>query len=280
MKIAIMGAGGKMGCRITDSLAKAPQYDVMHVEIGVEAVARLCDRGIEPVAQEQALPVADVVILAIPDILIGRISEEVVPQMKSGSMLVCLDPAAAYAGVIKHRDDITCFINHPCHPPLLGDETEPEAQQDWFGGKAKQDVVCAIHSGDESLYGAGEQLARAMWAPVRDTYRITVEQMAILEPALVESLTTTLITAMKEGLDRVVEMGVPREAAESFLMGHLKVEFGVIFGYAGFPFSDGAKHAMNAARQYILKPDYLEKILNIDRVRQSVAEITGIATTV
>jgi ketol-acid reductoisomerase len=34
---------------------------------------------------EKAIPEADVVILAVPDIAIKKISEDIIPQMKSGA---------------------------------------------------------------------------------------------------------------------------------------------------------------------------------------------------
>ena len=39
--------------------------------------------------------------------------------------------------------------------------------------------------GPEEDYARGEAIARAMYAPVMRSHRVTVEQMAILEPALV-----------------------------------------------------------------------------------------------
>ena len=98
--------------------------------------------------------------------------------------------------------------------------------------------------------------------------------MALLEPTLVETFTATLISAMKEGLDTVVEMGVPREAAEAFLFGHLRIEFGIIFGFAGFPFSDGAQLAVEKAGPRIFRDDW-KQIFTLESLRRSVAEIVG-----
>lgn len=274
MKIALMGAGGKMGCRITDSLAGNKDYEVAHVEIGVGGIARLAERGIKPVPQGDALEGAEVVVLAIPDVLIGKVTYEIVPKLAAGTIVVGLDPAAAYAGVLPEREDITYFICHPTHPPLFNDETEPAARVDWFGGVAKQNVVCALYQGPEQHYSIGERLVRAMFRPIIDTYRITVEQMAILEPALVETFTSTLVVAMKEAFDEAVKLGVPEDAARAFLMGHLRVQFAVVFGYADFPFSDGAQYAISQAYDLIFKPDWKSKIMNLASIRRSVGEIT------
>ncbi|PJF24853.1 MAG: semialdehyde dehydrogenase, partial [Phototrophicales bacterium] len=113
-----------------------------------------------------------------------------------------------------------------------------------------------------------------MYAPVMNNYRITVEQMAILEPALVETFAATCITAIKQAYDRAVEMGVPSEAAWEFLSGHVRIEFAIIFGLTGFPFSDGAKLAIEKAYDKIFKPDWLDTIMNLDALKHSVAEIT------
>lgn len=42
-------------------------------------------------------------ILALPDKLIGKITREIIEDLKPGSMVVSLDPAAAYAEVIPLR---------------------------------------------------------------------------------------------------------------------------------------------------------------------------------
>lgn len=273
-KIVILGAGGKMGCRISKNLKGNPHYAVAHVEISDAGIARLKEMGISVVPQDQAVTEADVVILAIPDVLIGNITAKVVPMMKAGAMVLGLDPAAAYAEVMPIRQDLTYFVAHPSHPTIFNDETDPIAQKDYFGGIAKQSVVCALYHGAEHDYARGEQIARIIYAPVSKTYRITVEQMAILEPALVETFSSTLIAALKEGFDEIVRMGVPEDAAKDFFMGHARIQFAVLFGYANFNFSDGALLAMREARSHIFKDGWKEEIFNIEHIKQSVHNIT------
>ncbi len=273
--VALMGAGGKMGCRITDNIKDLSSYDVRYLEVSPEGRARLQERGVTPSDQDEALEEADAVILALPDRFIGRITQDIVPQLKGGAMIVSLDPAAAHAGVIPIRDDLVYFVTHPCHPPLFNDETSEAARTDWFGGvHAKQHIVCALHHGPEAAYARGEALARDIYAPVMNSYRVTVEQMAILEPALAETFAATLVTAMKEALDEAVKMGVPEEAAREFLFGHIRIELAIVFGLAGFPFSDGAKLAIEQAYDKIFKPDWKENIMNLDALKKSVEEIT------
>jgi len=274
MKLTLLGAGGKMGCRITDSLKGNPDYVVSHVEIDPRGIARLAERGVSVRPRDAALREADIVVLAIPDTAIGKVTRECVPQVRPGAIVIGLDPAAAFAGILPPRPDITYFICHPTHPPLFNDEIDPKARVDWFGGTAKQSVVCALFQGPEEHYAVGERLARVMFQPIIDAYRITIEQMAILEPALVETFTSTLVAAMKEAFDEAVRMGVPRDAATAFLMGHLRIQFAVTFGYADFPFSDGAKYAIAQARDVIFKPDWKANVMNLSSIRKTVAEIT------
>jgi hypothetical protein len=273
--VALMGAGGKMGARITRNIRDKAAYRMLYIEASEAAKATMASQGIEATPQQEALAQADVVILALPDRLIGSITQEIVPQLKTGAMLMSLDPAAAHAGVIPIRDDLTYFVTHPCHTSLFNDETSEDAKRDWFGGvHASQDIVCALHHGPESDYAKGEALAKVIYAPVLESHRVTVEQMAILEPALVETFAATLVTALKEAFDEAVRMGVPPKAAEAFLMGHLRTEIGIVFGYAGFPFSDGAKLAIKHAYDKIFKPDWKAQIFTREALKESVAQIT------
>jgi hypothetical protein len=275
VNVALLGAGGKMGSRITDNMKDLPEYNMLYVEVSPQGIANLAQRGVSPTPQADALEQADAVILALPDRLIGKVTHEIIEDVKPGAMVIGLDPAAAYAGVLPIREDLTYFISHPCHPPLFNDEVTPEGRTDWFGGvHAKQHIVCALHYGNEDDYARGEAIARAMYAPVMNAYRITTEHMAILEPALVETFCATLGVAMKEALDKAVEMGVPEEAAREFLFGHIRIEMAIIFGFAGFPFSDGAKLAIQQAYDKIFKPDWKDSIMNLGALKQSVAAIT------
>jgi hypothetical protein len=273
--IALLGAGGKMGCRLTDNLKDHPDYEMLYLEVSETGRARMAEKGVCPTPQEEALPRAQVVILAVPDALIGTISAAIVPQLQPGTMVMGLDPAAGYAGVFPEREDITYFAAHPCHPPLFMEERTHEAQTDWFGGyHARQSVVCALIQGPEAHYALGERIAAAMYAPILRMHRITVEQMAILEPGVVETTCATLVSGMKAALDECVRMGVPAEAAWDFVMGHIRIELAIVFGYAGFPFSDGAKLAIEQAHAKIFQPDWKRNVLSLDAIREQVRAIT------
>lgn len=273
--IALMGAGGKMGCRLIDNLRDHPDFEMLYVEVSEPGRARMQEKGVLPTAQDEALARGQVVILAVPDALIGRISADIVPQLNPGTIVMGLDPAAGYAGVYPERDDITYFAAHPCHPPLFMEELSREAQTDWFGGyHARQSVVCALIQGPEAHYTLGEQIAAAMYAPILRMHRITVEQMAILEPGLVETTCATLVSVMKEAVDECLQMGVPAEATWDFVMGHIRIELAIVFGFAGFPFSDGAKLAIEQAQAKIFQPDWKGNVLSLEAIRQQVRAIT------
>ena len=219
-KVALMGAGGKMGVRLASNLMKS-DHDVLHVEIDPAGQQRLKDEtGIDCVGQGQALSNAEAVILAVPDRLIGKVLTGFVDDLKPGTAVIMLDAAAPHAETLPKRDDITYFVAHPCHPPLFNDETDPDAQKDYFGGiAAKQHIICALGQGPEEHYAMCEQIARDFYRPVMRSHRCTIEQMAILEPALSESVGATFAKVLKDATDEAARRGVPYQAAEDFLLG-------------------------------------------------------------
>ena len=273
--ITIFGAGGKMGCRTVDNLQRDGRYRVLCVETGEAGIARLEERGLAPVPAEVAVPESDGVIMALPDRVIGPVAREIVPRLKRGAMVITLDPAAAHAGELPERDDISYFVSHPCHPPLYNDETDLEARRDYFGGvKAKQAIVCALMQGPEQAYSRGEAIARQIYAPVMRSHRITVEQMAILEPTMAETCSITLLTALRECLEEAIARGVPREAAWDFMIGHLNIELAVCFGQVSSPFSDGALLIREYGKRRILKEDW-KKLFEPESVREQVEAIVA-----
>lgn len=272
--IALMGAGGQMGTRIAQKLKGNVNYKTLYIEVSEEGKGKLAGLGLSVTSQDEAIKQADVVILAVPDRLLGPICQDMVPRVKSGAMIMGLDPAAGYAGVLPERREISYFITHPCHAPMFGDETDPEAQQDFFGGdKARQSIVCSLHQGPEEDYARGEAIARVIYAPVRQSYRITTEQMAILEPALVETLGLTCVYIMKEAMDEAVRMGVPRAAAQDFLFGHVRCMMGEVFLLDGATLSEGARLAVSQAKEQIFQPDWI-KVMKIENIKESVRKIT------
>ena len=274
-KIALIGAGGKMGCRLTDNFVKCPQYLLHYLEISESGIQNLRERNIVISREEDAVPQADVVILAVPDVAIGGISQQIIPQMKKGALVLTLDPAAPLDGVIAHREDLGYVIAHPCHPTVFNWEPTEQAFRDFYGGiSAKQSIVVALMHGTEAHYHLGERVAQDMFAPIKDTHRITLEQMAILEPAMVETLAQTCMEVVKEGYDRIVELGVPEVAARDFVLGHLRIQIAVLFKEVNGSFSDAAYKISKRAKPILFKENW-KQIFEMDDIRQQVRDITA-----
>jgi len=278
--IALLGAGGKMGARLARSL-KASTEKVKYVEVSQAGKDWLkSELGIQAVSQAEALADAEVIIMAVPDSKIATVVSTFVKEIKPGTAIIILDAAAPYAGVLPERKDITYFVTHPCHPPLFIYETRKEALHDYIGGVAEQHIVCALMQGPESDYARCEDIARKMFAPVGRSHRCTVEHMAILEPALSESTTATLCTAIRDATERAIAMGVPRQAALDLIHGHIRVELAILFGeLPNARFSDGALQAIDEAEPVIFQKNWLDRIFDIKEIHKSVQRICKPAET-
>ncbi|MEQ8699861.1 MAG: phosphogluconate dehydrogenase C-terminal domain-containing protein [Bauldia litoralis] len=273
-KIALFGAGGKMGVRLSRNLAKT-DFETAHVEVSDVGRDRLRQElGLECVDTATALQGADVIVLAVPDTVIGKVAAGIIDQVPSGAMVICLDAAAPAAGHLPERSDITYFVTHPCHPPIFNDETDPETKRDFFGGiAAKQAVVCALMQGPEEHYALGEKVAKAIYAPVMRSHRITVEGMALLEPGLSETVCASLLDIMREAMDEVVARGVPREAARDFLLGHVNILAAVIFKEIDGVFSDACNKAMEFGKPALMRDDW-KRVFEPEEIAASIKRIT------
>jgi hypothetical protein len=273
-KIALLGAGGKMGQRLTANLIGSP-FDVRHVEISERGQQALREKGIETVSLDQALEGADALLLALPDNRIAQVLAQIGPQIPAGTIVIMLDVAVASAGLLPDRPDLTYFITHPCHPPVLSYETDPLAHRDFFGGEhAKQHIVCCLAQGPEEHYEIGEQIAKTIYKPVMNSHRCTVEQMAILEPVLSETILGTCLMMLREATDEAVRRGVPPAAARDFILGHMRVELAIAFEEKeGACFSDGALKAIARAKPVIFQPDW-KKVFEPEAIAESVRVIT------
>ena len=273
--IALFGAAGKIGARIAEKLRDDPEVNTLYVEKGEAGLARLRERGLSPTTQVEAIRLADTIVLAIPDTLIGTVAHAIVPKLKPGTMVMLLDPAAAHGGELPEREDVAYFVVHPCHPPLINDETTPEAREDFFGGVAKQAIVCALVQGADADYEKGERIARKMFAPILRAHRISVAEMAILEPAMAETVILTCMSVIKEAIDEAVAHGVPEQVAYDFALGHLRVNLGILFHYIDAEISEGAKLALQRARREIFQEDW-KKVFEPENVKAQVeAIVTG-----
>ncbi|PSJ63240.1 phosphogluconate dehydrogenase C-terminal domain-containing protein [Kumtagia ephedrae] len=272
--VALIGAGGKMGYRLAGKL-KDSRFDLRYAEVSEAGRERLkTGLGLDSVDTATAVDGAAVVVLAVPDTAIGKVAAAIEKDLKPGTMLVILDAAAPFAGHMPRRADLTYFVTHPCHPPIFNDETEPAAKRDFFGGvAAKQHIVSALMQGPDEAYGLGEEIAKIIWAPVMRSHRITVEQMAMLEPGLSETLCASLLVVMREAMDEVVARGVPKQAARDFLLGHMNVLGAVIFEETPGVFSDACNKAIEFGKPMLMRDDW-KRIFEPRELADSIRRIT------
>ena len=167
--IALFGAGGKMGVRLSKNLMGSA-YQVRHVEPGAAGQQRLKDElGIHCTDADSAVEGADVVILAVPDTLIGRLAESLSPKLKPGTMVMTLDAAAPFAGHLPKRDDLVYFVAHPCHPTIFSAEVHTPGAVDYFGGgTAPQSITSALMQGPENAFDLGEAVAKSLLGAPQD----------------------------------------------------------------------------------------------------------------
>ncbi len=259
--VAVIGAGGKMGTRTSKNLVKhSDKYQVMLVENAPKGIESIHGRGLEVTPIEEAIEAAQVVIFAVPDTLIQKLSAIYVPMLKPGTGFLILDPAAAVAKELSLRDDCTFGVAHPCHPSYFLDQDTKEARADRFGGDGgKQDIVMSKISGEDSVFALMQETARDMYAAVH-AYVMTSEQIAFLEPTLVELLGATCLYAMAETVEEAERRGIPREAAVSFLTGHIYNLSANFLGYIPGkpPVSDACKVAIGLGNRLVLREDWKE----------------------
>jgi D-apionate oxidoisomerase len=270
--IAVIGAGGKMGMRVSNNLVRT-DHTVWYVENSPAGQERTRAAGRELTDAATAVADADIVVLAVPDLALGPVTADLVPQMKPGAIVLTLDPAAAYAGLLTERDDVIQAVAHPCHPSIFLQRQSPEEWADTFGGiAAPQDAIAAIESDDEGKKAIVEATVRAIYAPVIDVHWVTIKQLAQLEPTLVETVACMIGALLNEALQETVNtMGVPEAAARSILYGHTQVA--LANGLRGDnPFSDACLIAMDYGRESIIKEDW-KKIFRDDELDKNLARM-------
>lgn len=270
--IAVIGAGGKMGMRVSNNLVKT-DHTVYYSENSPAGQERVTATGRTLTATEVAVVDADVVVLAVPDLALSAVSAAVIPLMKSGAVMLTLDPAAAYAGLLARRDDVIQAVTHPCHPSVFVERHTPEEYADTFGGiAAPQDAIAAIESDDPAKQALVETVVRVIFAPVVDVHWVTVKQLAQLEPTLVETIACMIGALLKESLDEAVNtMGVPEAAARAILLGHTQVALANTLK-GDNPFSDACLIAMDYGREAIIKEDW-KKVFRDDELDKNLAKM-------
>ena len=92
---------------------------------------------------------------------------------------------------------------------------------------------------------------------------------------MAETVGIALIRTLRLALEEVVARGVPREAAEDFLYGHIKVPLGIAFERVDFPFSDGAKLIAEYGQEVILDSKWKQVFEPESVLEQCKAITTG-----
>jgi D-apionate oxidoisomerase len=237
LKIAVVGAGGKMGMRVSNNLQRS-RHDVRYVENSPAGQRRTVDAG-RTLTDAGTVRDADVVILAVPT-----------------------SPSDPFRSSWSHSSNLA-----PSCLPLVFLQRKTEAElKDTFGGiAAPQDVVAALESGDAEKQRIAETVIRLMYAPVVDVHWVTVKQLAYLEPTLVEVVACMIGDLPNDALQETIHtVGVPEPAARAMLMGHVQVA--LANGLRGDnPFSDACLIAMDYGRAKIIKEDW-KSIFNDDEL--------------
>lgn len=257
--VSVIGAGGKMGVRTTNNLARHPdRFDLKFYENSEAGIKNIKERGFQVTPAEVAVPQSDVVVLAVPDKIMKEVSIGIVKMLTPGSTLIILDPAAAVAKELALRDDCTFVVTHPCHPSYFLDQDTYEARHDYFGGiAAKQDIVVAKIQGSDDNFAKARTVCELMFAPVENSYVMGVRDIAFLEPTLVEVLGATTLYAMAETVKEAERRGIPRAAAESFLAGHIYNLSANFLGKLGNTrVSDACLVAIELGNKLVLRDDW------------------------
>ncbi len=90
---------------------------------------------------------------------------------------------------------------------------------------------------------------------------------------MVETLAQTCMEVVREGFDRIVELGVPEAAARDFVLGHLRIQIAVLFKEVNGTFSDAAYKISRRAKPILFREDW-KSIFEMDDIRQQVKDIT------
>lgn len=94
---------------------------------------------------------------------------------------------------------------------------------------------------------------------------VTVRQLAVLEPTLVETVACMIGDLLKEALhETVTTVGVTYEAARAMLWGYTSIALTNALRGSN-PFSDACLIAMDYGRETIIKDDW-KKIFDVDQL--------------
>ena len=215
------------------------------------------------------------VIMAVPDRMFGTVAAQVVPLMRRGAMLVCLDPAGPHAGLIPAREDISVFVCHPAHPVGV-------QRRDGYGspvrflriGKARQPIVCALMQGPEERLLEGRATGHGhveAGDPCPSGHRGADGDSGA---RFVRDGRRHLHRGDSRSHGRSDRTRRAGRSGPGFPARPRLLALGIVFDRAGFTFSDGAKKAIEKPRRTSFSPTG-RRSSNPKSCVKSVAKITG-----
>jgi len=88
------------------------------------------------------------------------------------------------------------------------------------------------------------------------SHRVTVEQIAILEPGLSQTVSAALMVVLREAMDEAVWRNVLYDAACDFLRGYMNVLAATIFNEREGVFSDACNKAIEFGKPVLMRDDW------------------------
>ncbi|NKX49677.1 oxidoreductase, partial [Arthrobacter deserti] len=130
---------------------------------------------------------------------------------------------------------------------------------------APQNVVAAIdEDAPEEVRARAGDVIRVIYAPVIDVHWVTVKQLAVLEPTLVETVACMIGALLNEALHETVHTaGVPEEAAKAMLFGHVQIALTNALRGSN-PFSEACEIAIQYGRDTIIRDDWKKIFVDSD----------------
>ena len=260
--VSVIGATGVFGAQVVKNLLRGDRkekYQVLICKTTGQSFGKVGE--LEAVELDEAIPKSDFIILCVEDFEIKDYSNKIVPLMKPGATMILVDASAAYIGDLMMKDGCSFVMVHPCHPPLFGPPEE----------KGEDIVVCLI-KGNESAFEEAKNVCIDMFESVKKVHRVTVEQMVLLEPAAAEIIFNPAALLIKRTIDKVISMGVPKETAESFLLGHALTGLKIVFGKDPHGWTRTADAAAKIGFDLIINKNW-EKIFDREELKHLIRRI-------
>ena len=217
----------------------------------------------------------------MPDIALGRITADIVPQMKPGAIVLTLDPAAAYAEPADRRDDVVCAVAHPCHPSIFLQRNPRGVGRHVRRHRRPAGRVAAVESDDPAKRGDS---SRPSCGRLRPRHRRALGDGQAARPARADPGRDRRLhdrgAAQRGAGGGHPHDGRSRSRGPRILLGHTQVALANSLR-GDNPFSDACLIAMDYGRESIIKDDWkkifddeldknLARMLHLDAIDRSL----------